>query len=43
MKVYRLVECSGIYEDYTEYRIGTYASKKKAEEVRKQQEKKRNE
>lgn len=35
MKVYRLVECSGCYEDYLEYRIGTYASKKKAQEVKK--------
>ena len=39
MKVYRLVECSGMYEDYTELRIGTYASKEKAKEVKKQQEK----
>ena len=38
MKVYRLVECTGCYDDYSEYRIGTYASKKKAQEVRKQQE-----
>ena len=38
MKVYRLVECSGCYEDYNEYRIGTYASKKKAQEVKKQHE-----
>ena len=41
MKVYRLVECSGMYEDYTEIRIGTYASKEKAKEVRRQQEKMR--
>ena len=39
MKVYRLVECSGCYEDYHEYRIGTYASKSKAQEVKKQHEK----
>ena len=38
MKVYRLVECTGCYEDYCEYRIGTYASKKKAQEVMKQHE-----
>ena len=38
MKVYRLVECSGCYEDYNEYRIGTYASKSKAQEVKKQHE-----
>lgn len=38
MKVYRLVECSGYYEDYNEYRIGTYASKSKAQEVKKQHE-----
>lgn len=39
MKVYRLVECSGMYEDYIETRIGTYASKEKAKEVRKMHEK----
>ena len=39
MRVYRLVECSGYYEDYCEYRIGTYASKSKAQEVKKQHEK----
>ena len=38
MKVYRLVECSGMYEDYMEHRVGTYASKEKAKEVRKQHE-----
>lgn len=38
MKVYRLVECSGSFDNYTEHRVGTYASKKKAQEVRKQHE-----
>lgn len=35
MKVYRLIECSGRYEDYTEFHIGTYARKEKAKEVEK--------
>jgi len=38
MKVYRLVECSGSYEDYMEHHVGTYANKEKAIEARKQNE-----
>ena len=38
MKIYRVLECSGSYEDYMEYRVGTYASKNRALEAKKQEE-----
>ena len=38
MKIYRVLECSGSYEDYMEYRVGTYLSKDKAIEAKKQHE-----
>lgn len=33
MKIYRLLECSGEWEDYHEYRIGTYLTYDRAKEV----------
>lgn len=38
MKVYRLVECSGTYEDYTEMHVGTYLDKERAKNAKKENE-----
>lgn len=38
MKIYRLLECSGGNDKYSEIRIGTYLSKEKAKLMKKEQE-----
>lgn len=39
MTIYRLLECSGQYEDYHEYHIGTYSNYNRAREIKKKHEK----
>ena len=38
MKIYRLLECTGYYEDYFEHRLGTYLHKEDAIAARKKAE-----